>query len=572
MKPTVSVIPLAAALAIGGGVGFWSGRMPRLVESGAVPNVAVAVAAVNEGTNPAAARPGSITLSPGTLVPVTFTELDRELSLLATLDLAARSERVHDLARAAALADPPAVLSLAEAKLPPVELDEFRLVVVARWAMTDALGAIQWARQQPASVRERFLNSAVQTWARRDAAAALDYVAKVPELELRRSLRLAAFTGVAERDAEAAWLLVEKFPNRTERADLTHAVLLAMVRRDASRALQLAVETGGADRYGALTQQVLSGWLELDPKRAGEWLRQLPGGPQRSQLVAAMTGELARVQPELAVDLARSLPAGAGRNQAILDGFNQWARSDNDSLLRWAGAAQDPAILRLARSAAIEYWAGADPKKAAAMLTTSGLGTGDRDNAIGQIARQWAQRDSSEALTWAQSLPPGQQLESIPFILSQRAIANPKSAVEEAEQLADARLRRRSLQTVVTEWAGRDGSAAGTWLMGQADHRLVAELAPGILQQLGETDRPAAEALLNRLPNGEARVNAVAAMVAGLANSNLRDALGVLERLPPGEAQEQALERLSGIWVQQDPEAAAKYALTHPGTDGRARL
>ena len=44
-----------------------------------------------------------------------FSDLDRELSLLATRDVASRGERVHDLARAVVLDDPPAVLALAVA-------------------------------------------------------------------------------------------------------------------------------------------------------------------------------------------------------------------------------------------------------------------------------------------------------------------------------------------------------------------------------------------------------------------------------------------------------------------------
>jgi len=505
---------------------------------------------------------------------VAFAELDREFSLLLTLDWNARSERVGDLARAVILDNPAAALALAATKLTPNEAAGFRSQLVARWATKDITAAVEWSRRQTGSNREELLSTIVQSWARRDAPAALAFVAQMPELDLRAALRRAAFTGLADTDPDAAWARVAGIAAANERRELTQIVLVALARKDGEKAANRAlttIESTGVDDFQL--QLVLGVWLEYDSAAATTWLAKLPAGPRRLRLIPGLVGDLARQNPEAALGLAGSLPPGSAREQAFQAVLATWSRQAPEAATRWAAAQSDPSLGRVARLAVIDQLSISDPRRAATLLADApNLSLAERDGHLSQIARQWALRDPAEALAWANALPLRLQLSTVPGILAQHAEADPLGAAAQAVALTEPRLRQQALQMIVGEWGGRDSAAAADWLVHHADRRLTGELAPGLIQQLAETDLNKAEALAKELPPGESRNRALSGIVAGLANSNLEQAQEFLAKLPPGAAKDGALEQLAWVWGRQDPAAAARFALDQPDTDGRSRL
>jgi len=576
MQSKLPVVPLVAALALGAGGGFAWGRFrgPAVASTAAAAPAVRVTSARPDAAGKTGGEPDTRRWPPGSLVPVAFADLDRELSLLKTLEPAQRLERLADLARAAELDNPAAILAMAEAKLSPPDAEQFRSVVVGRWAQIDAAAAVAWAQQQPNGGRDALMSSAVRVWARRDGSAVLEFVAKLAEPQLYHLLLVAAFGGMSDVDPIRAWAVLEKLPETGDRVELVQIVLLARVRMDGPGAARTAMGFWGKDRYGSLAQEVVGAWLEHDPRAAREWLQQQPAGPQRNQLIVGLAAELARRQPEAALALVQTLPPGGLREQSLQQAFTQWVRGDADGALRWAEASREPALVRMAKLATIEYLAGVDPRRAAALLREmpDSAAGGQREEHLGLIARQWAQRDLTAAMGWAQTLPARQQLSAIPAILAEQAAVNPQAALARVETLTDPRLRRQALQTVVAEWSGREAGAAAKWLVGQGDRRLITEMAPNAIQQLAESDPAAALALVNELPSGEARTRALSGMVAGLANSNLTGAVEMLDKLPAGTAKDGAIEQLAWVWGRQDPEAAAKYALKQPETDGRTRL
>ena len=584
MKPKiVPMLPVVTALVVGVTGGYWARRPavafnPVPAREGPAPAPAEVVPTVDALDGLSGAVLGTLEVAgrgsrPGTLIPVPFSDLDREFSLLATLSLNERPERISDLARAAALENPAAVLALAESKLTPREAVQFRTRYVARWAQIATPAAVAWVERQSAGSRRDLLASVVESWAQRDSAAALTFVSKIPESDRRQTLLRAAFSGLAAVDPERAWSLLVEVESRSERDDVSFVVLMSMARQDGGRAAALALTRGGTGRIDFRSQEVISVWLEADPVSAGDWLRSLPPGTQRNQLISGLSADLAKTHPEPALELARFLPAGTLREQALHSALNQWASRDSEAVLRWANGKNDAGLTRSARLAVIQHLAESDPARAVGLLEdTQGLSVNDRQSTLSNLARHWAERNPAQALAWARNLPAAQQLETIPGILAQQAGENPQAALDRARALSDPRVRRQALQQVVSEWGSQDGVAAAKWLVGQSDRRLAGELAPQLIQQIAETDIAAAQALANQIPPGEARTRAIAGMVAGLANTDLPNALGVLEKLPAGAGKDEAMQQLAWVWGRQDPAAAAKYALTQPDTDGRSRM
>lgn len=576
MQSNVPLVPLVAALALGAGGGY---TLSRFTSHPSAP-VAVLTGSPREttapasGTSPKGNAPDLRRGAPGTLVPVPFADMDRELSLLKTLEWSVRQERLGDLARAAELDNPAGVLALAEAKLSAVDAEQFRAVVVGQWAQVDPAAAVAWAQKQTPVTRDALLSAAVRAWVKRDGAGALEFVAKIKEPALHGILEHAAFSGLADADPDRAWALLEKMPESGNRPELVQTVLIAMVRQDAGRAARLAMGYWGKDRYASLAQEVVNRWLDQDPRNAAEWLRTQPVGPARNILIVGLAGELSRRLPETAMVLVRSLPAGPLREQSLQAAFSQWVRNDFEGAIRWAEAAHEPALVRTAKFASVEYLAGVDPRRAAALLREipDAVAGEQKEERLGQIARLWAQRDLGEAMAWAKTLPARQQLSAIPGILAEQAIVNPQAALAQAEALTDSRLHRQAIQSVVAEWSGREAGAAAKWLLEQPDRRLMAEMAPNILQQLAESDHETALELIQQIPPGDARTRALTGLLAGMANTNLPGAVEMLDQMPAGTAKDSAMEQLAWAWGRQDPEAAAKYALKQPDTDGRTRL
>ena len=581
--PARAVLPVVAALAVGVTGGYWAhqpsaipGTIPAEAgprtetdESNSTGSALDGLSAAVLGTLEAAGR-GS---RPGTLIPVPFSVLDREFSLLATLSLTDRAERISDLARSAALENPAAVLALAETKLTPSEAIQFRVRYVARWAQIDTPKAVSWVERQPLASRRELLASVVESWAQRDASAALTFVSRIPESDRRQALLRSAFTGLASVDPERAWALLVEVESRSEREDVSYVVLMAMARKDGGRAAALALNRGGTGRVDFHTQEIIGIWLETDSFGATAWLKSLPPGSQRNQLVSGLAIDLAKNHPETALELARFLPTGSLREQALQSALSQWALRDSEAVLKWANGKVDAGLVRTANLAVIQHFAETDPARAVALLEfTPGLSVNDRQANLSNLARHWAERNPAQALAWAKNLPPGQQLETIPGILAQQAGENPQAALDRARVLSDPRVRRLALQQVVTEWGSQDGAAAAKWLMGQSDRRLATELAPQLIQQIAETDIATAQTLANQMPPGEARTRAIAGMVGGVANTDLPGALSILEKLPAGAGKDEAMQQLAFVWGRQDPTAAAKYALTQPDTDGRSQM
>jgi hypothetical protein len=108
-------------------------------------------------------------------------------------------------------------------------------------------------------------------------------------------------------------------------------------------------------------------------------------------------------------------------------------------------------------------WVKRDP--AAAMTWLGDLPPEAVEDAIGETYRDWLVQDRESALAWFGELePPARSDAVIATYALAIALAEPRAAIEWAEQLPAGEPRDRTLESIARSWLQNDRSAATDWI------------------------------------------------------------------------------------------------------------
>jgi len=277
--------------------------------------------------------------------------------------------------------------------------------VVAKWAATDPLGALQYANQiESRRVRSALLAGIFSTWAKSDINAA------------------------------SSWLLANRESNPTAfQAGLKPVFnLLATGNLDTAMRVAMEIPTGG-DRMSALR-------IVVDQ--------------------AVRTG----VAPSMSAYLDSLQTPGEKRNYASILA-QSWAVYDPQQAIQWAASLTDPFMRNASMNSAIGVWAADNPSAAAAYA----LAIQDNDlrsRQIAQVTQSWARYDPVRAADWLLSQhPPSPALDpAIQGLVGTVVQSNPEGAVMWAATISDPRLRTRSIISASREWMRSDPAKAGAYI------------------------------------------------------------------------------------------------------------
>jgi hypothetical protein len=152
---------------------------------------------------------------------------------------------------------------------------------------------------------------------------------------------------------------------------------------------------------------------------------------------------------------------------------------------------------------------------------------------------EWARRDPAQAAAWLAQAPPGEKRDAvIEIVCAEVAQFDPAQAVALAERFAGGNINL--LENLVFQWAERDNAFAAAYANAKA---------PGELR-----DR-----LVSRVALQRAKTQPVEA------------AKWVVEKIPPGDIQREAIISVLHQWARQDAGAAEAWARTFPPGDLRNR-
>ncbi|MBU6411678.1 MAG: hypothetical protein KGR98_14935, partial [Verrucomicrobia bacterium] len=173
--------------------------------------------------------------------------------------------------------------------------------------------------------------------------------------------------------------------------------------------------------------------------------------------------------------------------------------------------------------------------------------------------RAWATRDPQAALAAALKLPAGdernQGLEAVCFGLAQN---DPADAVKLAQKLNLNANSDGAMQNLMQQWASADASSALTWTLAQpaGDERdALVDRVAFIMSQTDPSD--AANVVINDMPPGSAQDQAVMSVLHQWALQDVIGAADWVATFPPGSLRDRALSELEDIEHYQQAMQAA---------------
>jgi hypothetical protein len=190
------------------------------------------------------------------------------------------------------------------------------------------------------------------------------------------------------------------------------------------------------------------------------------------------------------------------------------------------------------RQLLVRRWAEADPRAAAAWC--SGLPEGPvQAQCLQQVGIAWAASDLAGASAWAAGLQEGEAKERVLVSLGYEAArTDPKSALQLASSLPASTDRDELIAHAVSQWAATDPAAASAWVEQVQDANLLARLVETVAIASAKHD-----------PQFAGRIAA-----AGALN---------------GSEAERATASVAQSWAQVDAEGAAKWAASLDNPEAR---
>ena len=409
------------------------------------------------------------------------------------------------------------------------------------------------------------MSALLDAWAEKDADAALRWAASLPR-QRSRPARTQILQALAATDADKAIALARRITPASDRdqtlRDLAHCVVVS----DPQRAFDL-LQNDRSSHSSYQFSNVLQQWAEQDPAGAFAKARTLSRNQNRDNAISSVLGVWARTDPAAARAAALVLPEGRQRQNCLVSIFGSWAAADptaahaaalalpsekerqaalHSAINSWAST--DPAAAVQAASTlpkdqknrnllreVFNTWASQDPSAAAAAASAHPIPKQQRNNLLSGIASAWANSDPQAAMTWAQSLPAKDGGSS--------AVANVMHSFARADGPAAAALwqtlpadqRRGNLHNLVSSWAGEDPDAALRFAhsLERPQDRVSALVAT--VNALDFEKPEAINAVLNELPAGQMRVDAIHGIFSNQSQHDTAGAVRWLLTMPENE-------------------------------------
>jgi len=170
-----------------------------------------------------------------------------------------------------------------------------------------------------------------------------------------------------------------------------------------------------------------------------------------------------QIDPAQALSQLSTLGKGNERDSRIRDLLFKWAAQDAEAALSWASSLEDPAVRRSARSTVCLAVAEKDPHRAV-MLALAPGSEEDDGGLLECLTMQWCEKDPKTVVDWAGGQPPGEWRERllarVSFVLSK---SEPAAAAHLVSGLESGTLQDEAAMAVLHQWALKDPTAALQW-------------------------------------------------------------------------------------------------------------
>ncbi|CAN5202156.1 hypothetical protein BH23VER1_BH23VER1_32870 [soil metagenome] len=468
------------------------------------------------------------------------------------------------------------------------------------------------AREMAASTRRDFDEQAifrtlVVRWRELDLAGLADFLPEIANTGMRRDAEQIVLSALAREDYARGRELAAQLDDPVA-AECTLIGGLAFVdparaAAEADRLLAGAAVRGIEREVSRLrTHDIARKWAEHNPEEAMTWASALENPDLRAQAMAGAFGPMIKADPAaVAAILAES------GDEQMLDGLaitliGQWGEADWDAAADWAAGLAPGS----ARAKALAHLAFQRPDETAALLERASPAD---DQLALAMARALEERSPEVKMTLFEAVDPEQigmdDLRTLPGAarqlgydrvlalaanlpdalarkqLADRTIAyqareDGPAAAAAADAFPDPGLRPQLAETVATNWADRDFTAALEWVLakpGGADGQLFGRFLSRIAR---DQTRPVAETLEAHFVNDAAAANdpafepAVDTVTAELAARDPSATAAWVAALAPGHNRDSALNTLQRRWGRTDPAGRDAWLDSLPAADREA--
>jgi hypothetical protein len=305
-----------------------------------------------------------------------------------------------------------------------------------------------------------------------------------------------------------------------------------------------------------VVKSVISSWAEKDFTAAKAWVEGLPPGTyRRRSAMVDLAFALAQKDPAAALSLARSLPGDDG--QRFLSGaLNGWCLKDAEAAIAYAVQLPDVGFTLVYM---FDRIASKDPVKAINLLEQI-PSENQQNEALRKIGLRWAISDPNAALDWAnQQTDPKVKSEILQGVIGGMAQKDPERALELAQSLP-ANEREGRIDYILGVLSESDPEGAVGYAMNLPSNKSKNFNVSRLAGQWISSDPQGALGWFDSLTDPKLKEQVAGAMIDNLPKDDLATSLKLLDTMPPGFFQNQALSRIGRNWAQTDQKAALDWA------------
>jgi len=325
-------------------------------------------------------------------------------------------------------------------------------------ALAATAGFKQWRE------RATLQQSAFNRWAELAPADAFNYIAALPESNLKAQSLRAAVIGWASQDVDKAAAAATRLSCGADRTDAINNIAGIWAQTNVTKPLAWVDSLPeGFTRQLALNS-IYSIWVHKDPMACWARAQKLPPGNTRNGLIINTAFAWAVLDPSGAIKWASALPDKAEKELALQDVVEGWADTNPVAAGEFALSLPPGEAREFTLAGVAAVWGMQNPEQAAAW-TMEKLDPASQQKAMSRFLRFWAGVDPQASGQWVESLPAGAIRDTaIATYIDTACYWRPERTAALALSLTDEVARRQKLEICLDQWMKLDTASLAQWL------------------------------------------------------------------------------------------------------------
>ncbi len=254
---------------------------------------------------------------------------------------ALRAERTRELE--ALLAGPDKLEIIAA--LPAGMMDfAFGLPTFQQWMRAEPRAAADWMSSHP-DISEARLLTLLQNWGAKNHDERDAYLVGLPQDAWQQKALAAASNLAMSSDPVAAIALAARMTADGRRTGLLELATVGWAKRDPAAATQWVNQVNDAALQQPLAGSLAVAYAEIDPVLAAQWaIRAVRPGAVLDRTLAEIAGAWAQYEPTAVAEWVARFPAGTGRQMAVGNLMNTWGNRDRVAATAWVRMLPDDGL------------------------------------------------------------------------------------------------------------------------------------------------------------------------------------------------------------------------------------